>query len=397
MNQIRFVHHRIAQSLSARVRNFALVGLSGALVVSCANGLSSGSNCSDFYRDGIKFILNVGETAQKRFFFKAGQNTTQGFPVSGIIEKILDSSIKPKTIVCKPSWSSAPEGIVTVTPNPAPNAEGEFLLALTEQARQSKQGSIVKITGKVFGAGVPAQDNIWAVVTNDAEPNDGPPGANSLPGLTTETFGELSQEDPLDWHVFKVGPRKAYQINLVSLDLGSAPLEIQGNLYRSKTTLAANEEELELIQNGINATIRTNSSAKELTVYVKIQPKDGVTLAGQGPIAYQLKSNVYVPTVGNTQPMATDDSFVLKAADGDNQPLDVLKNDSDPGGSLSKTTLAITSDPLNGTASVKVENGIGQILYSPNAGFKGKDVLYYSVKDNLDETSNEAKVLITVE
>ena len=310
---------------------------------------------------------------------------------------LIDSSIKPKTIVCQPSWSSAPEGIVTVTPNPAPNAEGEFLLALTEQAKQSKQGSIVKITGKVFGAGAPAQDNIWVVVTNDAEPNDGPPGAHSLPGLSTETMGELSQEDPVDWHVLKVGPRKAYNINLVSLDLGSAPLELQGSLYRSKTTVAVNEEELELIQNGINVTSRTNSSDKELMVYIKIQPKDGVTLAGQGPVAYRLKSYVYVPSVGNTPPKATDDSFVLKAADGANQSLDVLENDSDPGGNLSKTTLAIMSDPLNGTASVKVENGIGKILYSPNAGFKGKDVLYYSVKDNLDETSNEAKVLITVE
>jgi hypothetical protein len=296
MNQIRFVHRRIAQSLAARARNTALMGLFGALVVACANGLSSGSSCSDFYRDGIKFTLNVGDTTHKRFFFEAGQNVTQGFPVSGIIEKILDSSIKPKTIVCKPSWSSNPEGIVTVTPNPAPNAEGEFLLAPTEQISKSDaKGAVVKITGKVFGAGAPAQDNIWAVVTNEAEPNDGPPGAHALTG-SVPTVGGLSQDDPVDWHVLKIGPRKTYQIKLASPDLDSAPLEIQGNLYQAKATIAiniaVNEEDLEVIQNGIN-TIRINNTDTELTVYVKVQPKDGSALSGQDPLAYQLKSTVY--------------------------------------------------------------------------------------------------------
>ncbi len=387
-------------SLCARFRNTTLVGTLCLLIVSCGNGLTNESSCNDFYKDGINFSLNIAG-GHKRFFLESGQKKTQNFSVSATITKVSDQTIN-RTIVCKPSWIFDTDGIVTV--NPLPNFQGDFVLAPTEQTSGANAlGSIVKITAKVFGTGSPVQGNIWAVVTNEGESNEGlsnngPPGAHELANRTA-TIGSLSQDDPVDWFLLKVSARKAYQIKLNTPNQDSTGLEIQGSVYQIKTTKSAikprvvNEDILEFIPNAMN-TIRVNNSDNELVLYVKIEPKDISTTINEDPIAYKLIPVVSDPTAGSFRPIAFDDTFSNVKIDIADQELDVLKNDDDKDGNLSLGTLTITRGPVSNKATATVKDG--KILYSPNVGFQGGDVLFYTVKDNVDNISNEAIVLITV-
>ncbi|MCP4521322.1 MAG: hypothetical protein GY827_06475, partial [Cytophagales bacterium] len=58
----------------------------------------------------------------------------------------------------------------------------------------------------------------------------------------------------------------------------------------------------------------------------------------------------------------------------------VVSNDSDPDGSIQLSTLKITTDVNNGTTSV--DNTTGEISYTPNTNFNGKDSLIYEVCSN---------------
>jgi hypothetical protein len=320
MNPVNLIVCTTSAPPLAPIRNGMLVGLLCLLVVSCGSSMSNGSNCNDFYKDGIKFSLTVGEP-QKRFFLQAGQSQTESFNVTGKIEKVADATIN-RTVVCKPSWQYSPNGVVTVAPNPATDFGGEYLLTPTTQASNAS-GSIVKITGTVFGSGAPAQDHIWAVVTNESEPNDGPPGAHPLINALN-TVGGLSPEDPSDWHVLKVAPRKAYQIRLITPNLDTPDLELNGTLFRIKPTTAGlnptimaasivNEEDLEAIPNGINS-IRVNNSDTDLTVFVKVQAKDGTTLPDAAPVAYQLKSIIYDPVGSTSRPVTAKGVDTIQSA-----------------------------------------------------------------------------------
>jgi len=72
----------------------------------------------------------------------------------------------------------------------------------------------------------------------------------------------------------------------------------------------------------------------------------------------------------------------------------VLANDSDSDGTLDPATVAIVSQPGNGSASVDASNGA--ITYTPAAGFSGEDSFTYTVMDNEGAASNAAPVTITV-
>ncbi len=76
--------------------------------------------------------------------------------------------------------------------------------------------------------------------------------------------------------------------------------------------------------------------------------------------------------------------------------IDVIANDVDPdvGGGIDPSTVNILTPPQNGVAVINPLNG--QIVYSPNSGFTGQDVLLYQVRDVAGEQSNIATVQIDV-
>jgi hypothetical protein len=90
-----------------------------------------------------------------------------------------------------------------------------------------------------------------------------------------------------------------------------------------------------------------------------------------------------------TAPVAVDD--VDCAVCGQSTTVDVLSNDTSDG-PLNISSVEIISAPTNGTA---LPNALGEIVYTPNAGFEGVDTFTYTVRDTYGNFSNEATVTIT--
>ncbi|MDP6673471.1 MAG: Ig-like domain-containing protein [Gammaproteobacteria bacterium] len=93
--------------------------------------------------------------------------------------------------------------------------------------------------------------------------------------------------------------------------------------------------------------------------------------------------------VMNDIPRAIFDTAATLA--GEEVLIDVLANDT----SLADTplTVAITTDPSNGTAVAQSDN---TIAYTPNAGFASIDSFQYQVTDSTPDVSNVATVSVTV-
>ncbi|WP_221793380.1 tandem-95 repeat protein [Oceanobacter mangrovi] len=93
----------------------------------------------------------------------------------------------------------------------------------------------------------------------------------------------------------------------------------------------------------------------------------------------------------NDAPVANDDSVTLMEDATLN--INALGNDTDVDGSLDITTVEITTEPTEGSATV---NSDGSIAYTPAADFNGSDSLSYRVMDDLGEWSNTATVTLTI-
>lgn len=73
--------------------------------------------------------------------------------------------------------------------------------------------------------------------------------------------------------------------------------------------------------------------------------------------------------------------------------INVLVNDTDADGNINPETLEIVLAPSHGTAVITVDH---KILYTPETGYTGEDLFVYRVKDNWNEPSNSASIVITI-
>jgi len=96
--------------------------------------------------------------------------------------------------------------------------------------------------------------------------------------------------------------------------------------------------------------------------------------------------------VTNRPPVAGNDNVVTQRNTA--VVINVLSNDSDPGGALNPATVAIATAPGHGTASVNATTGL--ITYTPTSNYTGPDSFTYQVRDNQGALSNLATVAITV-
>ncbi|MXV16165.1 Ig-like domain-containing protein [Hufsiella ginkgonis] len=103
------------------------------------------------------------------------------------------------------------------------------------------------------------------------------------------------------------------------------------------------------------------------------------------PDDMNLQVNAIPTAVNDTYPAALNTDLIM----------DVTSNDTDPDGTINKTTVVVTVQPTNGTI-VLVDGVNGKVTYRPNIGFTGTDNFQYTVKDNSGATSNSAQVNITV-
>ena len=104
-----------------------------------------------------------------------------------------------------------------------------------------------------------------------------------------------------------------------------------------------------------------------------------------------LSNEALVTVTVNTSPLAVAD--FARTNIGTPVVIDVLRNDSDPDGTLNRGSVTIASGPDVGSAAVQAD---GSIRYSPAAGFGGTATLQYSVQDNDGLSSNLATVTIIV-
>jgi hypothetical protein len=102
-------------------------------------------------------------------------------------------------------------------------------------------------------------------------------------------------------------------------------------------------------------------------------------------------ATVTVTVVANQPPVAVADAVTTVT----NLPttIDVLANDTEPDDGINSTTLAVVTNPTNGTA---MPDGFGHISYTSNSGFVGTDTFTYDVADFGGLISNVATVTVTV-
>ena len=130
----------------------------------------------------------------------------------------------------------------------------------------------------------------------------------------------------------------------------------------------------------------------------RIQYRPNTGYRGPDSFTYRVRdslgaiSNEATVTINvNTSPVAQPDSVLTPV----NTPIDidVLKNDSDPDGSINRGSLTIVSGPDVGTAVIQAT---GFIRYTPPKDFVGTANLQYVVLDDSGQSSNIANVTIQV-
>jgi ELWxxDGT repeat protein len=94
----------------------------------------------------------------------------------------------------------------------------------------------------------------------------------------------------------------------------------------------------------------------------------------------------------NEAPVAQPDSATTTAPNG--VTIDVLANDSDPDGTLTRGYLRIETQPANGTVVVEGVNRTAR--YTPAAGFTGVDTFRYVAADTQGRGSASVAVTVTV-
>ncbi|KDM92850.1 Ig-like domain-containing protein [Photobacterium galatheae] len=180
--------------------------------------------------------------------------------------------------------------------------------------------------------------------------------------------------------------------------------------------LSVNEDESGVVDvlandSDIDGTLAPN------TVQVITQPQNGqASVAADGKVTYTPSANYFgndsftyvvqddlgatsqpatvTVTVAsvNDAPVVADDTATL--LEDTPHTVNVLGNDQDIDGTIQANTLAIVTQPVQG--SVVVESS-GAVVYTPALNFSGEDQFTYRVNDDQGATSNIATVTMTVQ
>ncbi|MEH6576268.1 MAG: Ig-like domain-containing protein [Amphritea sp.] len=160
-----------------------------------------------------------------------------------------------------------------------------------------------------------------------------------------------------------------------SFSLGkSLPSGWSGSFNSSSQTLAPGASATTTL------TVTSANSATDGFYTIGVNASNG-GYSASGDVTYVVDNSV-----GNTAPLAANDSASTEAGTSVNIP--VLTNDSDPDGD----SLTITSvSGVNGTAVINN----GSVTFTPTAGFSGTEVFSYSISDG-NGGSASASVSVTV-
>lgn len=148
---------------------------------------------------------------------------------------------------------------------------------------------------------------------------------------------------------------------------------------------AINSSSLSIVSNPTNGTVSVNTATGQITYtpnagyfgtdVFTYSICDGGTPASCDQATVTVTVNQVI--VGNNQVIANNDNATTDM----NLPIviDVLANDVDPENQLNISSLAIISNPLNGTCSIN--SATGDITYTPSTGYFGNDSFTYAVCD----------------
>ncbi len=210
------------------------------------------------------------------------------------------------------------------------------------------------------------QDDI-GLVSNQAELTLNVTDQNDFPVATADTA--LTDEDV------------AVAINVISNDV-----DLDGTINPASVAI-------------VSAPGNGSSAVNPATGVVTYTP--GADFFGEDSLKYTVKDNlgastnltkvlITVNAINDAPEVANDAATTGVNVDAD---VDVLANDTDVDGTIDPSTVALTTVPLNGTASVAAN---GLVTYTPNAGFEGQDTFSYTVQDELLATSAPATVTVDV-
>jgi hypothetical protein len=128
--------------------------------------------------------------------------------------------------------------------------------------------------------------------------------------------------------------------------------------------------------------LTTNGTADVLIVDI------GLVVGGQPGAA------TYAQTKVDPNPAAQNDTAVV--AIDNSVEIDALANDNASSGqSLNVSSVAITTAPAHGTATV--DSTTGTITFQPTTAYSGTDSFKYTVRDNLGALSNNADVTVRIQ
>ncbi|WP_353932490.1 tandem-95 repeat protein [Okeanomitos corallinicola TIOX110] len=147
-----------------------------------------------------------------------------------------------------------------------------------------------------------------------------------------------------------------------------------------------------------NGTLNFNRT----TGTISYRPNDN--FAGEDSFTYTVKDtngvvsnpanvNVTVTPV-NDIPVANNDSLIIQQGEDITVNIKVLDNDSDVENGIDETTVQIVRDPNRGTATVNPTTG--EVTYTPDSDFFGRDSFTYTFKDTDGATSSVGTVNIFV-
>ena len=149
------------------------------------------------------------------------------------------------------------------------------------------------------------------------------------------------------------------------------------------------------------AVLVSSSSGGTLTLNVNgsfsYTPNAGTTAdsftyqASDGALA-SAAATVSITVVSNKAPVAANDSASTRRNTA--ATIYVTANDKDSDGSINPATVSIVTAPNKGGTAVP--NANGTVSYKPKLNFRGTEVFYYTVKDNLGQVSNTARVTVSV-
>ncbi|MFC4259161.1 Ig-like domain-containing protein [Marinobacter lacisalsi] len=175
---------------------------------------------------------------------------------------------------------------------------------------------------------------------------------------------------------------------------GTVTLAILDNDSAGAAGVALNPESVELVLRPYNGTAEWANG--ELT-YTADEDFEGVerlayTVAdADGVRSAATPLFINVSNVG-IAPVARDDSVATPTATA--LSVEVLANDEASGSALASATVELGRLPGHGVAEVNPETG--EILYTPDADFRGEDVFHYTVRDEQGLVSDTASVAVSV-